>query len=171
MSLLNWSYAALLAASAAGAMLFFGFAFRSKVRFPINLVKLHVVLASLAWLLLTAAIVEFAVHGGLAQPSFDFVFAGTSYVVFLLAYLSGLLFFLKFDLHRRRLRLRFVAAHLILAALAFIMVTSSVALYDAPRSPRATVRAALTSGASWYAFFKHRYDRTRSGPRPLPPGA
>lgn len=161
MSLLYISYISLWIVSIFGALLFFGFAFRARIRFPVSLVKTHVVLAGISVLLFTAAVVRKSVPGGFTHPTFALLFAWTTYVVYLLTFLSGFGFFLRFDLQRRHLPLRFVVFHLFLAAASFIMMTATLALYAKPPLPASVARLANTSRASWYDLHRHAYGRQR----------
>ena len=60
------------------------------------------------------------------------VWIDISYVLYVVSFLTGLFFFIRFDARRRPLRRRLMGLHLMMAVATFIMVTSIMAVNAFP---------------------------------------
>ncbi len=92
-----------------------------------------------------------------------------AYGTYLVTYLTGLSFYIRFDAKRRPLRRRLLGLHLIMAVLTFITLTSAMGIYAFPRvasKPETSRRSTM-----WYDARQHRaelkqYQTTHSGNLP-----
>lgn len=57
-----------------------------------------------------------------------------SYALYVLSFLTGIFFFIRFDARRRPLRKRLLALHLIMAVATFILMTSIMAVNAFPQT-------------------------------------
>lgn len=60
------------------------------------------------------------------------VWVDISYVLYVVTFLTGLFFFIRFDARRRPLRKRLMGVHLVMAVATFIMITSIMAVNAFP---------------------------------------
>lgn len=56
-----------------------------------------------------------------------------SYALYVVTFLTGMLFFVRFDARRRPLRRRLIGLHLVMAVATFIMITSIMAVNAFPQ--------------------------------------
>ena len=127
MNVLDVSYLTLGIASAFGAVLFIGFTFRVKVHYPVALINTHLLMIAVTCILLTIHVVSQVafrtVHG------FNFALMLMTYALFLVTFITGMSFYLKFNVKRFRSkrrppRARWVSTHLIMATVTFIFYTT-----------------------------------------------
>lgn len=151
MTLLDDAYLSLFVASLFGAVLFFGFTFRTRIRYPLALVTLHLLTVVITFGLFTALVIQQVHLHGWVQMTFAAKFLVITYVIFAVTLLAGLAFFLRYDARRKRLRMRMVAVHLFMAALTFLSATTlmSLPLYPTPSLP--------VHGSTWYLIHRHRH--------------
>ncbi len=92
-----------------------------------------------------------------------------AYGTYLVTYLTGLTFYVRFDAKKRPLRRRLLGIHLIMAVITFITLTSAMALYAFPSA--APYPATHRRSTMWYDARQHRaelkqYQATHSGHLP-----
>lgn len=155
MNLLDWSYIGLLVASLLGAVLFLGYTFRVRIAYPFVLVSLHMSTVVITFILFTIALVQ-----GLDQGPFTFRtwFLILTYVVFLLTLLTGLFFFVRYDLRRKIMRLPLISTHLVMAVMTFICFTGLMGLSLQGLGARTSPSTGSASPA-WYSFHRHQFIR------------
>ena len=80
-----------------------------------------------------------------------------TYALYCITFLTGLLFFIRFDARRRPLRRRLLGLHLVMAVATFIMVTAIVAvrawtpsLPSPPTNPK--------NSTMWYYYHQHQSE-------------
>lgn len=160
MNILDWSYLGLLMASLMGAILFFGYTFRIKIAYPFVLVSLHLTVVGVTFILFTAAFIHiFQVKTSALEVGFFTL----SYVVFVLTLVTGLFFFLRYDLRRKIMRLPLVSTHLVMAVVTFICFTGLIGLAD-QRTQVHTHAFAGRLSPGWYSFHRHQTMRNITHP-------
>ena len=157
--LINLSYISLCVTSLLGALLFFGFTFRVRIKYPLRIVSAHVVMASVTTVLLCAAFVQalLAPFGAATVPapwSSAVLIAGC--LLFLVTFALGLYFYLRYDARQRHLRLQSVALHLSLAGLSFIFITAAFAVDAWTISPIPTQQVAAVHSPVWFIVHRHK---------------
>ncbi|MCL5971810.1 MAG: hypothetical protein M1499_04515 [Firmicutes bacterium] len=83
-----------------------------------------------------------------------------AYVAYVVTYLTGLTFYIRFDVRRRPLRRRLLGIHLLMAVVTFISLTASMALYGFPE--RAAVPETSHQSTMWYYVLQHRSEHSKS---------
>ena len=157
--LLNLSYISLCVTSLLGALLFFGFTFRVRIKYPLRIVSAHVVMATITTVLLCAAVAQALlaprVAGSVSAPwSAAMLVAGSLLLLF--TYALGLYFYLRYDARRRHLRLQSVALHLSLAGLSFIFITTGFAVDLWTVSPPLARQTAAVHSPVWFIVHRHK---------------
>lgn len=79
-----------------------------------------------------------------------------AYITYLITYVTGLTFYIKFDAQRRPLRRRLLGLHLIMAIFTFVALTSAMALYAYP-NPKVPVEVGKNS-TMWDYVIQHRTE-------------
>lgn len=155
MSLLDWSYIALLVSSLMGAVLFVGYTFRVKLAYPILVVSLHLIAIIATFILFTIFMVQTFFT---KIPAFSFGFILVTYGIFVLTFLIGLFFFVRYDLRRKILHLPLLSTHLVMAVLTFTSFTSLMAfsIGEQIHLPNKSIAVGAAS-PDWYFFHKHQY--------------
>jgi thiol:disulfide interchange protein len=92
-----------------------------------------------------------------------------AYGTYVVTYLTGLSFYLRFDAKRRPLRRRLLGLHLVMAVLTFITLTAAMGLYAFPGA--ASKPETSSHSTMWYDARQHRaelkqYQATHSGHLP-----
>lgn len=90
-----------------------------------------------------------------------------AYATYLGTYLTGLTFFIRFDLKHRPLRRRLLGLHVTMAVMSFIALTGAMALYAFPPS-HATVQKPSQS-TLWYYIEQHRSELRNRHHQPTRP--
>ncbi len=83
-----------------------------------------------------------------------------AYGTYVVTYLTGLTFYLRFDAKRRPLRRRLLGMHLIMAIMTFISLTSAMAIYAFPSPP--VVHQTSKHSTMWYYVLQHRAELKRN---------
>lgn len=148
MALWRLTFVLLFVTASIGIWLFVGYTFRARIRYPLLLVTTHVISATLTviafiWLFITQR--HWSQHHATA-----FVILCVSLVMVLVTYLSGLYFYGKFNVRGRGLKSKLLISHLVMAALSFVCVASSVAELSAAQPP-----TSHNYPGSMYNFYKH----------------
>jgi amino acid transporter len=82
-----------------------------------------------------------------------------TYALYVITFLTGLLFFIRFDARRRPLRRRLLGIHLIMAVVTFIMVTSIVATRAwGPPPDQAAPPKNPKQSTMWDYLYQHRSE-------------
>lgn len=90
-----------------------------------------------------------------------------TYALYVVTFLTGLLFFIRFDARRRPLRRRLIGVHLIMAVVTFIMITAIVVTraWTNPLPPPPTNPKHSTM---WDYYRQHQSERNRHSTRVTP---
>lgn len=152
------SYLSLVLTSIAGGFLFFGFTFRAKTVYPLNLVKIHMVLSAVTVVLFTVVMLEPARFTAQHGP---FGFLDVTYGFFVLTFVTGFSFFLRFDMRRRQMRPRILGFHLVMAVSAFCLYSAVVVAYGIPPSGLRPTQIVNGHDSSWYTAQRHRGELER----------
>lgn len=78
-----------------------------------------------------------------------------AYITYVITFVLGIIFFLRYDLRRRKLPPRFLAVHLFLTVMTFILFSSALA----PSLRQHYSHPAVQSGANsslWLTLHRHR---------------
>ncbi|WDL97492.1 hypothetical protein [Alicyclobacillus sp. ALC3] len=151
MTLWQWTFLLALATSAVGLILFGGFTFRIKPRFPFLLVTLHVVGATATVVLFCVLFARWLMHYG-PSHAYAGIVLWASLIVILATFLSGLYFYFFYNARRRGLGYRLLVTHLVMAALSFVCIIASVAELSGTGLVKSTLFP--TNG---YNFHKHAH--------------
>ena len=156
--MINLSYISLCLTSLLGALLFFGFTFRVRIRYPLRIVSLHVILASITTALLCLAAVQalFFRPARTAASPWAAALLVAGLLLLLFTYALGLYFYLRYDARRRHLKLQSLVLHLSLAGLSFIFITSAFAVNAWTASPGAGPRTTAAQSPVWFIVHRHR---------------
>lgn len=149
--MLMWhlAFAALVAASAVGMVLFFGYTFRVRLAYPLILVTVHLILSLVATVLFVMAAMQSLFYNKHHSTLYD-VLLVTSIVVMILTVLVGLAFYFRFNLGRIDIHGRFIGLHVTMASVAFILVVAStIGLTQTYDSKILPIHPSL------YNFYKH----------------
>ncbi|MCY0874812.1 MAG: hypothetical protein OWT28_00795 [Firmicutes bacterium] len=134
MSLLAWSYGALGITALTGLGLFLMYTFRARTHlkpiYPLIGVRVHLVFVAITAVLLTLVMKQKLTVAATGEAHYPQILLISSYVMFWVTLILGLYFYFRFDVKRIRLRSQFLVTHWVLAALSFIFLTSSFALYS-----------------------------------------
>ncbi|MDA8192927.1 MAG: hypothetical protein M0Z53_02850 [Thermaerobacter sp.] len=92
-----------------------------------------------------------------------------SYAMYVVTYLTGLGFYIRFDVRRRPVRKRLIGMHLIMTVFTFIFLTGAMAIEAFPPAP--AVPQSASQSTMWYLVRQHhsalkRYEQTHSGKLP-----
>ncbi|WP_243239231.1 hypothetical protein [Sulfobacillus harzensis] len=88
------------------------------------------------------------------------IWIDVSYVLYVVTFLTGMLFFVRFDARRRPLRRRLIGMHLIMAVATFIMITSIMAVNAFP-SHALPPPVNPKNSTMWDYVFQHRSELSR----------
>ncbi len=157
--LINLSYISLCVTSLLGALLFLGFTFRARIKYPLRIVTAHVIMATVTTLLLCGAVVQALLaprRAGSASGPWPTAMLVAGALLLLVTYALGLYFYLRFDARRSRLRLQSVALHLSLAGLSFVFITTGFAVDLWTISPSPTRQTAAVHSPVWFIVHRHR---------------
>lgn len=152
-SLWQWTFLVALATATVGLVLFAGFTFRLKPRFPFLLVTLHVVGATATVVMFCILFVR-SIGNHAASHGYAGVVLWASLVVILLTFLSGLYFYFFYNARRRGLDYPLLVSHLIMAALSFVCVVASVAALSG-----IGIQTSSLFPTTGYNFHKHEHAR------------
>lgn len=163
MTLLDWTYLSLWITSLSGALLFFGFTFRTLVKYPFAIVVSHVLLATLTLLLFTASLAQ-ALLGvnAFTAHAVSTLSLSSGYAFFVFTYAVGVYFFLRFDAKRRRVRMQSIALHLSMAGLTFIFVTSAFAMVTLSSFRGQHAAIVGHNSPAWFVIHRQRELRIHS---------
>lgn len=150
MTLWQWTFLALLITASFGIVLFTGYTFRVRIRYPFALVTSHVVSAFITVILFSILFVQKLRFGFPAHSYSPFVL-WPALVLLLATFASGVHFYFKYNARRLGLRNALLIAHLFMAALSFVAVIASTAELSVPPKP-----TNLYPG-SMYNFYKHQH--------------
>lgn len=146
MDVLLLAYSLLCITAISGMWLFFGYTFREQSSgapvYPLWLVRGHIVLVAITFVAMTWALV-LSLSGaktGFGDFTDHFFFVG-SYVWYVATFAYGLVYHVRYDLSNAARRVRFLVSHWGLAALTFIFLTSTFALYQVPLYDMSHVKA------------------------------
>lgn len=94
-----------------------------------------------------------------------------SYATFVITYLTGLSFYIRFDVKRRPLRRRLIGLHLIMTVFTFIFLTGAMAILAFPTSSKSGHQSPKQS-TMWYLVKQHRaemkaFEKAHGGKTPL----
>lgn len=152
MTLMTWAYLMFLATSIGGGILFFAYVLPGK-RFPLKTLIGHLVLATATMLIL---LIAFGTqHTRIAS------ILGWTVLTYMLTFILGLAFFLRFDLRGRRLPLRFLGTHVFLTVVTFVLFTSAVSLRIPYGNPQGILKTGKQSSL-WQLI--HRHNSLRQPP-------
>lgn len=136
MDALTIAYFSLCVTALSGMVLFFGYTFRARrahlqTVYPLVAVRLHIVLVAVNFVLLSIAFRATTITYGMSPfHHFSYFLFACAYALFFITFLSGLYFHIRFDLRKMNLQSAFLVSHWVLAVFTFILLTSSVALYQ-----------------------------------------
>ena len=157
---LHLAYLSLFLTSAAGAVLFLGFTFRSPARFlgfainepsyPRSWVVAHLSMASATFALFSA---RMFLEGGWRDP-----LATVGYLLLSATLGVGLWFFARYDRLGKPLRWRLVAVHLILAVLTFTAMTAALPRFTPSGPQRLPASQRGHGNSAWKLFEQHRSE-------------
>ncbi|POB10538.1 MAG: hypothetical protein C7B44_04035 [Sulfobacillus thermosulfidooxidans] len=85
-----------------------------------------------------------------------------AYLTYLLTFVLGVIFFLRYDLRRRKLPPRFLAVHLFLTVMTFILFSSAMAPSLRQHYPHPVIGRGAHS-TLWLTLHRHGLTFTNSG--------
>lgn len=85
-----------------------------------------------------------------------------SYATFVITYLTGLTFYIRFDIRRRPLRRRLLGLHLIMTVFTFIFLTGAMAVTAFPMTAKSSQHAPKQS-TMLYLVRQHRNELKSHG--------
>ncbi len=132
--LLHLSYIALCLGSVFGAVLFMGFTFHLEIRYPLAIVMIHLAVVLTSFVLFSIWMFD-VLSGHTGGILVSHAFSLAAYAVFAITLGSGLFFFLRYDARRKQMRVTMVGAHIVLACLTFIAVSSLLGMVIVPVPP------------------------------------
>ncbi|WDL98440.1 hypothetical protein [Alicyclobacillus sp. ALC3] len=150
MSLWMWTFLIALFTATVGLVLFIGFTFQQKLRYPFLFVTFHVIGATVTVILFCILFIRWITHHDATTPYASLVL-WASLAVVLATFVSGLYFYFWYNARKRPLSYRLLVTHLVMASLAFVSVITSVAQLS-----NTGLHSHQLYRATGYNFRKHR---------------
>lgn len=126
MNFLSSAFIAMCFTVVVGACLFVGYTFRIRIRYPFALVITHVAGATLTVILFTI----FLVHRTIIPVNGNRnIFALVSYSFLLVTFVTGLVFFIRYDFRRRYIGIKRLSLHIVMAAFTVFSLSGTTAIY------------------------------------------